>query len=62
MDQNVTLIAEFGNLFIYSSNYFLRQKEESGFHDINERLFNSLSWVVRMEWHWPGSPGQANTN
>jgi hypothetical protein len=56
------LIAEFGNLFIYSSNHFLRQKEESGFHNINYGLFNSLSWVARMQWKWLGSPGQTNTN
>jgi len=62
MDPKVFLLL---NLVIYSfipANSFLRCKEESGFHDINDRLFNSLSWVARMEWQWLGSPGQTNTN
>jgi len=56
------LIAEFGNLFIYSSNHFFEIKGGKWFLVINDKLFNSLSWVARMEWQWLGSPGQTNTN
>jgi len=53
------------NLVIYSiipANTFFEIKEESVFHAINDRLYNSLPWVARMEWQWLGSPGQTNTN
>ena len=40
MDPNAILNAESADSFIYSTDYLLRQKEESRFYDLNDKLFN----------------------